>query len=122
MATRFSIQTIHEVGIIVYHKHHHHPQWSKGISIFDLPRFENKFSINLDVYSLTSDCTVIPRYLSDNTRGDDKVVLNMSSDNHLSYVKNIDTYLSKYKCATCSHIFDHIGHLKTREMLFRKKN
>ena len=89
------------------------PQWSQGISIFDLPRFENKFSINVHVYSLTSDCTVIPCYLSDNTRGYDKVVLNMTSDNHLSYVKNIDTYLSKYKCATCSLIFDHLGHLKT---------
>ena len=89
------------------------PQWSQGISIFDLPRFENEFSINVDVYSLTSDQTVIPRYLSDNTHGDDKMVLNMSSDNHLSYVKNIDTYLSRYKCGTCSRIFNHLGHLKS---------
>ena len=88
------------------------PRWSQGISIFDLPLFENKFSINVDVYSLTPDHTVIPRHLSDNTDGNDKMVLNMSSDNHLSYVKNIDGYLTKYQCVTCSRVFDQLSHLK----------
>ena len=82
-------------------------EWCHRVSVTDLPRFEREFSVNIDVYSLTPNQSVIPRYLSKNKYGD-KLVLNLSPDHHLSYVNSVDTYLSRYICPTCSRMFNRI--------------
>ena len=50
------------------------PLWCDGISLVDIPRFENEFSVDVDIYSLSPDHSVIPRYMSKSKHGD-KMVL-----------------------------------------------
>ena len=97
-----------------------YPEWCHGVSVADLPRFESEFSIDIDVYSLTPNQSVIPRYLSKNKYGN-KLVLNLSPDNHLSYVNDVETYLSRYMCPMCSRMFYRL-HNQTRHSKTCKKN
>ena len=97
-----------------------YPEWCHGVSVTDLPRFEREFSVDIDVYSLTTNQSVILRYLSKNKYGN-KLVLNLSPDHHLLYVKNVDTYHSRYMCPSCSSMFNHISN-QIRHTKSCKKN
>ena len=89
-------------------------QWEpSGLDLLDVPQFEDTFDIDVDIYSLREDGTVIPRYLSEE-RHSDKMVLNLH-DAHLSYVKNIPAYLKKYCCHSCGRHFDQLCHWKRHQ-------
>ena len=87
----------------------------------DVPRFENEFSVDVDIYCLSPDHSVIPRYMSKSKHGD-KMVLNLTPDGtHLSYVKKVDTFLTRFKCDQCSRHFDHMSHLTRHSKVCKKK-
>ena len=66
--------------------------WGKeGLSLKDVPEFEQRFEIAVDIFSLGEDGSVIPQFLS-RTAYPDKMVLNLH-DQHLSYMSNVPAYL-----------------------------
>ena len=83
-------------------------RWNHPLNLTEVPRFEEAFDINVDIYTLCQDGAVIPRFLSEE-RQTDKMVLNLH-DTHLSYVTNIPAYLKKYRCDSCGRNFDQLGH------------
>ena len=91
-------------------KRHKHPSLFKGVAISDFPRFEDVFQVSLNVFELHDDNTAVPRYLS-SLSFDDVLYLNLY-DTHISYVKNVQNYLSKFSCPNCSRNFETLQQLK----------
>ena len=83
-------------------------RWNHAVNLTEVPRFEDTFHINVDIYTLCQDGAVIPRYLSEE-QYQDKMVLNLH-DTHLSYVKNVPAYLKKYRCDSCGRNFVKLDH------------
>ena len=93
----------------------------EGISLVDVPQFENEFSVNVDIYCLSPDHSLIPRYMSKFKCGD-KMVLNLTPDRtHLSCINKVDTFLTRLKCVKCSRLFDHMSHLTRHIKVCKKK-
>ena len=88
-------------------------RWNRAVNLSEVPSFEETFDINVDIYSLCADGSVIPRYLSEE-KYQDKMVLNLY-DTHLSYVTNILAYLKKYRCNSCARNFDHLGNWRRHQ-------
>ena len=88
-------------------------RWNRVVNLTEVPRFEETFDIDVDIYTLCPDGAVIPRYLSEE-RHADKMVLNLH-DTHLSYVKNVPAYLKKYRCGSCGRNFVKLDHLKRHQ-------
>ena len=79
-------------------------QWGNaGLNLMDVARFEETFTIHVDIFTLFDDGSVAPRYLSKN-RYKNKMVLNLY-ENHLSYVTKPSTFLNKYRCDSCERHF-----------------
>ena len=81
------------------------------LSFDELSMFEQHFDIGVDIYSLTPDNCVVPRYVTLRRHGD-CMVLNLSDGGHLSYVSNVSAYLCKYQCELCQSNFDRLQNLK----------
>ena len=88
-------------------------RWNRVVNLTEVPRFEETFDIDVDIYTLCPDGAVIPRYLSVE-RHADKMVLNLHVT-HLSYVKNVPAYLKKYRCGSCGRNFVKLDHLKRHQ-------
>ena len=85
--------------------------WHTPYLLFsDLPLFEEHFDIGMDIYSLTPDRCVVPRYLTTRRHGD-HIVLDLSDGGHLSYVSKVESYLTKYQCEMCETNFERFDNL-----------
>ena len=86
-------------------------EWERtSVDLTEMPLFEEQFNINVDIYSLCEDGTVVPCYLSEELY-QAKMVLNLH-DTHLSYVTNIPAYLQTYHCDSCGRHFDQLSNWK----------
>ena len=82
-------------------------RWNKdGLRLQDIPEFESCFHINLDVFSLTEEGGVVPRYLSPK-HYDENITMNLF-DCHLCLVVNVPAYLGKFQCSSCNQHFENI--------------
>ena len=75
----------------------------KGIDLNELPEFESCFQIRVSVLELQESGVVIPRY-HPTTSFREHLHMNIY-ESHLSYITNMSTYASKYKCPTCDRLF-----------------
>ena len=83
--------------------------WGReGLSMNDVPEFENIFDIDCYIYRLEKDGSVIPIYISEGTRDKNCLPLNLNR-NHLSYITNLPGYLVKYKCSGCGRHFKRLN-------------
>ena len=77
--------------------------------------------MDVDIYTLSPDHSVIPRYMSKSKHGEN-MVLDLTPDGtHLSYVKKVDTFLTRFKCDQCSRIFDRVSNHKRHVKVCKKK-
>ena len=68
-----------------------------------MPDLEKCFCVNLHVYELQSDETVIPLFISKFPFEND-MYLNRYK-NHLSYIKDFHSYATKFTCVACQKMF-----------------
>ena len=86
-------------------------EWGQGmLTLEELPHFENRFRVRIDIYNLCEDGAAVPVYLSE-ADFEDNLVLNLH-DKHLSYVVNPQAYLQKWKCSACERHFIELTHWK----------
>jgi len=79
------------------------PKRYPGLQLSELPEFETCFRVNVSVYQLREDDTVLCIYKS-MCRYPETMYLNMF-ENHLSYIKDFKCYAKKYQCQTCDRMF-----------------
>ena len=68
-----------------------------------MPDLEKCFCLNLHVYELQPDDTVIPLFISRSSFEND-IYLNRYK-NHLSYIKDFYSYAKKFTCVACQKMF-----------------
>ena len=75
-----------------------------GVKIEELPRFEEVFNINVNIYSLDEGDKAIVIYKSPGLYKDtlylDKYL------NHVSYINNFKAYANKFTCRKCKRFFE----------------
>ena len=76
----------------------------QGITISDIPHFEDCFSINVELYEKLDKHTVVPIYKSVNSYNQ-KLQMNVY-DHHLSLILDFQAYAKKFKCGICNKLFD----------------
>ena len=89
-------------------------QWNQLLTPENIPDFEDKFDIDVDVYCLEKGDVVRPIYLSEGTRGLNKMFLNLNHD-HASYVTNFRAYARKFQCDGCGRHFELLSHLRRHQ-------
>ena len=74
-----------------------------GVKLEEIPKFEEIFNINVNIYSLSEDdqATMVykPAGLYEDTLYLDKYL------NHVSYIKNFKAYANKFTCRKCKRFF-----------------
>ena len=74
-----------------------------GVKLEEIPKFEEIFNINVNIYSLSEDDQATMVYKSAGLYEDtlylDKYL------NHVSYIKNFKAYANKYTCRKCKRFF-----------------
>ena len=88
-----------------------------GITLDELPDFEECFKINVNVFQMSEEKAVTLLYRS-LCLYDKKKTLNLNAfELHLSYIKDLKMYSRKYECETCKMLFktvrDCVRHYKT---------
>ena len=82
----------------------------KGIKLDDIPDLENCFQINISVFQLLENHSVMVIYKS-TANFENDLCLDMQQ-NHLSYVKDLDMYAQRFQCNKCTRLFKKIKSLK----------
>ena len=81
-----------------------------GVNLVDIPDLENCFQMNINVFQLLENQTVITHYKSlSNFEG--TMYLDLQ-EHHLSYVKDIDVYAKRFQCQRCDRLFNRYFNLK----------
>ena len=81
----------------------------EGLEIEDVSLFEECFEININMFDLSEEDVVTPVFKS-LFRFTDTMNLNLYQG-HLSYIKNMQAYCSKYKCIKCDKLFKTCSNL-----------
>ena len=83
---------------------------SHVVTLDRMPDLECCFSVNVNVFCLKQNKTVRPLYksretfLKENGKPD---VMNLNIfENHLSYIKNLNSYCKKFECSLCNRLFN----------------
>ena len=79
----------------------------KGVKVEVFPDLEEIVKININVYSMLPDGSVVKVYVSCKSHGSDTLYLN-ENENHLSYISNFKTCASKFKCSHCTGMFKRV--------------
>ena len=88
-------------------------QWDMdGLDLSDVGKFEDKFDIDVDIYSLQPDESVTLIYMTRGKRGITKRITLNLHEQHLSYVSYTKAYLIKYQCLACKRHFSQLTDLK----------
>ena len=84
----------------------------KGVSIHELPMFEDVFKVNIHMYECAADESdvIIPRFLS-NDNHSETMFVNLYQ-NHTSYITNFFAYSGKIQCPSCSRLFSRKNMLR----------
>lgn len=77
----------------------------RGIQLRQLADFKSCFKINVKVFELCEDGATYPVFKS--TERFDATMYVNHYENHLSYIRDFQTYAKKYKCQLCDRLFDH---------------
>ena len=91
----------------------------KGIELCDIPKFEECFKVNVNVYEMLSDRAIVPRYRSE-ADYDDTIYLNLY-ERHLSYIQNFAQYAMKYQCPCCERQFNRLNDWKRHVKICKSK-
>ena len=91
----------------------------RGVELCDIPKFEECFQVNVNVYEMLSDRAIVPRYRSEADH-DDTVYLNLY-EKHLSYIRNFAQYAMKYQCPCCERQFNMLGNWKRHVKICKSK-
>ena len=105
------------------------PEWNineeefEGLDINLLYYFELCFRINVNVFELQSKDSAIPKYLSRCKFKKEKKLNTMNVnmyENHLSYIKSINSFCGKFECDLCKRIFTKNANLLTHRLRCEK--
>ena len=81
-----------------------------GVNLLDIPDLENCFQMNINVFQLLENQTVITHYKSlSNFEG--TMYLDLQ-EHHLSYVKDVNVYAKRFQCQRCDRLFNQYFNLK----------
>jgi hypothetical protein len=86
------------------------PNDFSGIQLHEIPKAEECFQININIFERQQDGAVVPIYKS-SYKFKSNIYLNLHG-HHLSYVNNFKAYAKKYQCPKCQRHFDHLSHIK----------
>ena len=97
-------------------------QWSSdipkkdftGVNIDEIPRFEEIFDVNVNIYSLGEDDKATVVYKSSGLY-DDTLYLDKYL-NHVSYINNFKGYANKFSCRKCKRFFDRADNCNRHEL------
>ena len=78
--------------------------------MLNIPDLENSFQMNIHVFQLLENQTVVAHYKSLSTF-EKRIYLDLQ-ENHLSYVKDIDAYAKRFQCQRCDRLFNRYYNLK----------
>ena len=85
-----------------------------GVKLEEIPRFEEIFNVNVNIYSLGEDDKATVVYKSSGLYGDtlylDKYL------NHVSYINNFKGYANKFSCRKCKRFFDRANNCNRHEL------
>ena len=85
-----------------------------GVKLEEIPKFEEVFNINVNIYSLDEEdkATVIYKSagLYEDTLNLDKYL------NHVSYINNFKAYANKFLCRKCKRFFDRADSCNRHEL------
>ena len=76
----------------------------KGISLEDIPHFEDCFRVNLQLFEKIDKDTILPVYKS-MQHYSENVCMNIYKK-HLSLILDFKAYAKKFKCGMCNKMFD----------------
>lgn len=75
----------------------------RGLCLDDIPKFENTFDINVNIFQLFEDDSCVNIYRS---RGKNMETMNLNLyEEHLSYISHMNVYSKKYECRNCKTLF-----------------
>ena len=98
-----------------YTKHKISKEKFQGVTLKDVPEFEETYDINVFIYSLNEqeEAEVIykPTGLHTNTMHVNKYL------NHISYINNLNAYAKKYACFKCQKMFTTCGECTQHEKI-----
>ncbi|CAH1777342.1 unnamed protein product, partial [Owenia fusiformis] len=84
-----------------------------GVTLKEMPLFEDTFKININIHSIDKDRVATKIYTSTLNHND---TMNLNQyDKHLSYITNMGMYSRKYRCRNCDKLFDRTTNLKRHE-------
>ena len=81
-----------------------------GLSIQEIPLFEELFQVNINIYSLREDDSCISIYRSPSLYN--KTMYLNQYDKHLSVIKNFNAYAKKFHCNICTKHFNRHSNMK----------
>ena len=86
-----------------------------GVKLEELPKFEEVFAINVNIYSLDENDKATAIYKSAGLHEDtlylDKYL------NHVSYINNFKAYANKFSCRKCQQFFDRSNNCNRHELI-----
>ena len=86
-----------------------------GVKLEELPKFEEVFAINVNIYSLDENDKATAIYKSAGLYEDtlylDKYL------NHVSYISNFKAYANKFSCRKCQQFFDRSNNCNRHELI-----
>ena len=88
--------------------------FSNGVGLEYMHDVEKCFNFNINVFSLTTKDVAIPVYKS-RSRFPSTLNLNIN-DNHLSFIKNMQSYCKKYQCINCDMLFKSVSSCKRHQL------
>ena len=89
------------------------PDKFEGVNIIDLPDLEQCFKINILIFKLHEDDSCSNIY---KTLGAFSNTLHLNQfENHLSFIKNVNKFCSKYACSHCQKLFKRKDHCNNHE-------
>ena len=86
-----------------------------GVKIEEIPRFEEIFEVNVNIYSLSEDDKATVVYKSSGLY-DDTLYLDKYL-NHVSYINNFKFYANKFTCRKCQRYFNRSDHCNKHELI-----
>ena len=90
-----------------------------GLSITDIPHFEECFKLNVSVYSMNEQGAVVPVYRS--ARSFEKTLYLNQYDNHLSVITDFRYYGKTFECHTCGLLFNRMGNCERHEKTCKQR-
>ena len=85
-----------------------------GVNLEEIPKFEEVFDINVNIYSLDAEGKATVIYKSSGLYEDtlylDKYL------NHVSYINNFKAYANKFSCRKCKRFFDRADSCNRHEL------